>query len=511
VRERAVKAQARSVWAVGCGLGLVASMPACGAGGARSATSAHETASCRERLPGTSGLSTSFLTDVAALPAVPAPLSRLVVEADIDAVAALAEAEKSVPRELGNGGAGDSVSVGEAGQLTMRVRRGDFALEMGSEGEEGASEPGHRSVGVRVPLVGNATLCRPLGPLGCVEVARCEPDAVASAFLVPLLDDSYHFPPPEVAIAIGRGCTLTAFRFDITPRLQAEANAQAERLRSRIEAALPEVREPLGELWGLLGTTLPLGRGTCARLTPRSVIQTGARLENGHVRGGVGVLGELRLESPCGPSTSPGPLPAPVVRPHREGEGSVDLQVPITIPWDEVSRAAAESLSSLETMVRRRPVHVTDAALAVTADGQATIRLIVAGPVCGEITARGALRWRPDRNAIALSGVRVEATEAERLGLAPGEAARLAERVEASFRLPLPVDITSLGSNVRKTLDALLPKPTPGARASATAALPTIEANLDEAQISLLRPTREGLTAVVQAPGQITAKLGRAP
>jgi hypothetical protein len=482
------------------------------AGGRPVLADAGASASCAERLPRRTTTSTSILTESSALPEVPAPLSRIVVEADIDVAAALSEAEKSVPRDLGNGPEGDTVSVGEAGQLTMRVRRGAFAVELGQTAPGETAQAGRASVGVRVPLEGMATLCRPLGPLGCVEVARCRPEAVASAFLVPLLDDSLHFPAPEVAISVTRGCTLTAFRFDITPRLQAEANAQAERLRSRIEAALPEVRAPLEQLWSLLGTTLPLGRGTCARLTPTAVIQTGVRLEGGHLRGGVGVEAQVRLESPCGPSRAPGSLPSPVLRPHGDGEGSVDLQVPITIPWDEVSRAGAESLSSLESTIRRRPVHVTDATLAVGADGQAAVRLIVAGPVCGEITVQGALRWRPDRNAIALSEVRVEANEADRLGLAPGEATRLAEKVEATFRLPLPVDITSLGSNVRKTLDALLPKPARGAEAVTTAAaLPTIEASLDEAQISLLRPTREGLTAVVQAPGQITAKLGRAP
>lgn len=473
----------------------------CASNPARGASPGEGVGVCVERLP---TRSTTRLTSVAALPAVPTPLSRIVVDADIDVAAALAEAERAVPRELGNGPDGDTVSVGDAGQLTMHVRRGDFALAL-------AEREGKTQVGVRVPLVGDATLCRPLGPLGCVQVAACQPEALASASLVPLLDESYHFPPPEVAISLSRGCTLTAFQFDITPRLQAEANAQAERLRSRIEAALPEVREPLVALWELLGTTLPLGRGTCARLTPVTVIQTGARVADGHLRGGVGVEAHIRLESPCGASRRPGTLPAPVVRAPVDGEGSVDLQVPITLPWDEVTRATAESLSSIEASARGRRVHVTDASLEAEADGQATVRTVLAGPVCGTVLAQGTLRWQPERNAIGLSDVRITAEERTITGLSVVEADRLARQIEATLRVPLPVDITSLGSSVRKTVDALMPKPDSGKTGkttSAEASLPMLDATLDEARVSLLRPTREGLTAVVQAPGQITAKLG---
>lgn len=467
--RRVTKGSARAVALVGLVLA-----PSCGP---RPRESAWPGAVCRVRLPNAPA------RPAVDVPDAPTPRSRIVVDATVDIAKALARAESALPRVVADA---SDIDTGDGSRLSLKVERGDFSLDLDD------STPRTR-VGVRVPLRGTAALCRPLGPMGCVELARCRPEATASAHLVPLLDAEYRFPSPSVSIDITKRCTLTAFAIDVTPRLQAEANAQAEILRARIDAALPEVREPIQPLWELLGTTITLGRDTCARLVPTDVVQTGARVRGGLLRGGVGVEGQLSLESPCRGPSPKRPLPPPVFRQidkHTDDRG-IDLRVPVVVPWDEVSRATARSLDTVEVVYGASLVHVIDARVSPGENGSIQIVATLAGDTCGEIVLTGKPVWSTARNAIGVGSLR--ATSAT-------DATALARAIEAALRVPLPVDITSLGSTVRKTLDALVPKPTSKDE-------PTVVDHIGEAGVELVVPAKAGLAAVVVARGEVEVQI----
>lgn len=413
----------------------------------------------------------------------PAPLSRIVVDATVDVKRALVRAEAALPRLVADA---SDIDTGDGLRLSLKVERGDFSLDVGDDARD-------RRVGVRVPLRGSAAICRPLGPMGCVELARCNPEATASAHLVPLLDAEYRFASPSVSIAITKRCTLTAFGIDVTPRLQAEANAQAEILRARIDAALPEVREPLLPIWELFGTTITLGRDTCARFVPTDVVQTGARVRDGVLRGGVGVEGRLSLESPCRGPSPKRPLPPPVFRQidKNADDRGIDLRVPVVVPWDEVSRATARSLGTVEVAYGASLVRVIDARVGPGENGTMQVVATLAGDTCGEIVLTGKPIWSTARNAIGVGSLR--ATSAT-------DASALERAIEGALRVPLPVDITSLGSTVRKTLDALVPKPTSKDE-------PTVVEHVGEAGVEIVVPAKAGLAAVVVARGEVEVQI----
>lgn len=411
------------------------------------------------------------------LPILQTPVSRVMVDATVDVAAVLAEVHQSVPRVVAEASA---VDAGEAGRLSFRVERGEFSLDLKD-----------KRVGVKLPLRASAVLCRPLGPLGCVEIARCQPEAVASAHIVPLLDESYRFPSPVVAIELTKRCTLTAFAIDVTPRLQAEANTQAEKLRARIEAALPDVRASLAPLWDFVATTLPLGRGACARVVPAAVVQTGPRLANGVLRGGVGIEGQLSVESPCGKPSPRRPLPPPELR-EIAGPG-VDLRVPFTVPWEEASRGAAQSLDRVETRFGAGLVHVIDARFVPLSAASVALILTVSGELCGEVVLLGTPAWRTATNGLALDGLR-------RAGLTGPDPGALIADVAAALRVPLPVDITSLGSSLRRNLSALLPAP-------GEVGFAKVSAEIGETRVERVVVTSGGLAAVVVASGEVSVAL----
>jgi hypothetical protein len=330
-----------------------------------------------------------------------------------------------------------------------------------------------------------------------------------------------------VSIELTKRCTLTAFAIDVTPRLQAEANDQAELLRARIEAALPEVRAPLEAIWGVLGSTIQLGRGTCARLVPTDVVQTGVRLVEGPVRtlrGGVGVEGRLSLEAPCADGRGGGrgsrsphvALPPPKVRlasearrdDHSESrakdnspdERGIDLRVPVVVPWDEASRAAARSLGTGDSRYAGHVVRVLDASLGPADGGEVTLDVTIAGEVCGALSFVGKLGWQNDRNGLGFVSLRPRLAESAPTATTTASSSTLMSDLKARLRIPLPVDITALGSTVRRTLDALVPRE----------ALPKgmrVEAALDEAGVELVLPTRDGVAAVVAARGEVNVRL----
>ncbi|RYE89577.1 MAG: DUF4403 family protein, partial [Myxococcales bacterium] len=259
-----------------------------------------------------------------------------------------------------------------------------------------------------------------------------------------------------------------------------QANRQAAELRRRIDEALPQLDEAADALWRALATTVPVGAGACARVAPRALIQTGPRRRDGVLAVGLGVAGQVSLESPCGRSPAPGARPAPEL--DREASAGIDLRVPHRLAWSEVSVAAARSLTGADLPAGADVLRATDARAAPGPDGRLRLTLTLAADA---VPADG--------------GVRIaHATPA------PGEAARapgldldaLAGALEGKLRIPLPTDVSTLSRRLDQLAAQVLQPSADGPLRLA------LTVSTTPSRLERVVAARDGLVAVVATGGQ---------
>lgn len=422
------------------------------------------------------------------------PLSAVTVEGQVDAAAIVAELEKAVPRRVAERRALDV--GGLAGRLSFQVDRRAFSL--GLEGD---------ALFVGVELRGDASLCKPLGLLGCVEYASCQPAARAKVAMSLLLDERYQLARPLVEIPITRRCTLTALEIDVTGDIAREADRQAAGIRARIVEALPDPGPSVESLWRALGTSVPVGLGVCARVMPKALVQSGPRLAEGVVSLALGVEGEVVIESPCGQAAPSPPLPSPRV--ERGAVPGVWLRIPLVQSWDEVGRAVARSLALAEPRAGSEVVHVTDVQARPgpgASEGGVTLLVTLAGRVCGQVALDARAVLSPTGDGFALTQVRAAEGEQARAGaVTPGlDLAALAAEIERRAHISAAVDVPGLPRDIDRITAALL-GPQPDAAVGDLA--PAVRVSMKSAALEDPFSAAAGLTSLIVARGDATARL----
>ncbi len=356
------------------------------------------------------------------------PSSRLVVEIRVDTDGLLAALEAAIPRRVVER---RGLVLGDAGKLDFTVDRGPF--ELGLAGDR---------LTLSVDLSGSARLCKPLGGLACVPYASCDPLARGRAEVSLVLGDDLRVPGSRVEIPITRRCTLTALEVDVTKDLEAEAAVRARQIRDEIDQAVPALEPLVRDTWRALATSVALGKHACARIAPTGLVQTGPHLDGRAMRIGVGVTGEVRVESPCRDAPPAPPLPRPSL--DRGAAPGLRLTFPAIVSWDEASRAVAERVTGERIEVDGEPLRVTSAV--VVPDGAGLrVRLTLVGRTCGTLTLRA-----PSLEVDGVRGAIVPRFDVPR-GVD-------ATRVLAKLVVPLPLDLAGMNSRIDKIARALFSK-----------------------------------------------------
>lgn len=410
-------------------------------------------------------------------PAWTPPRSRVVVDVRVETGAILAGLDRAIPRRVVEQ---RGIDAGPAGRLDVVVDRGPFSVSLAGD-----------DLVLDVDLAGSARVCKPLGPLGCVGWASCDPSAHARAAVRLVLDASLGVPPSSVAIPITRPCTLTALGVDVTARVQREADARARSIRDEIDRGVPIVAPLVRSLWQALAASVPIGAATCARVRPTDLVQSGPRRDEGALAIGLGVEGEVVVETPCRPA--PQATAAPPPRLDRSIAPGVSLIVPVVASWEEIGRRVARALAATEAHAGPERVRITDVHARPAGAG---VRLEVAfvGRVCGVVSLDGA-------PIVSASGeVRFDAlspssTELQRVrDAAPSlDVGAFGRSLAAVLRLPPSLDVAAVPRRLDSVVRALLPK--------AAAGDPEVTVAMRDAYVSAVTVTSDGLALTLVASG----------
>ena len=368
---------------------------------------------------------------VAPVPAALAP-GAVPVDVAIDLARVVRSIEAEVPARILEEHDRD---IGTPGRLSYVVDRGPLAVTV----------EGGRLV-VRADLVAHAAVCKPIGILGCVTYASCEPTALASASLPAALTRDFGFGPSAVSVDVRRRCVVTALAIDVTPMLEARVRAEARRLQARIDHALPSLRPDAERLWAQLSRPIPLRDGAHASLDPRALLQAPAAA---HVAAGALVLRFGVVAAPVvatEPSADGPPPPLPPLRDDPSlGEtfalaGVVDV-APGALARDAAARLAGSTLEAGEGSVR------VDSVQYAWSGERAAIDVAVRGPVCGDVSFDATPVWDASRHVLAFALAPAEGEEARVRAVAPSvDVARLARVLEPRLGYAPPVEDASLAA-----------------------------------------------------------------
>ncbi len=400
-----------------------------------------------------------------ALPAVEAPQSRVALTAAVTRARLERELAAAVPELLASG----QQDVGAPGVVGYVVRRGPLAVALADD---------RLQVTTRVAVA--VQVSKRLGPLSVVY-GRCNPTVEARAEMPLLLGSDYEAGEPSVTVRVAQGCVVAGY--DATPEVQRSAREAAAVARGRIDREVPRIRPLVEAGWASLHRAVAVGPGGCVRISPETIAQARPTEASGTLRIGAAVTGRIRFERPCAPSsTEPPPALPPLTRRDAVDPG-VELATVVLIPWREVGAALDEALGAGPTQLEARGARV---------EGQPRI-------VVGATHSQGSC---PERSWITAepwfdeSSRRLRLREAEPWSgnARRGRAGRaLAEELQASFSLPLPLDLAALGSALDQTLEQLLPEPPDGV---------TLGVDLDRPRVSAVTVARDGIAATVIVSGR---------
>lgn len=463
--------RARAAWSAA--LPTLASLLACGAA-PTSGPPSWPGPLCHARIEG----APRATEDAAALSV---PTSRVMLDVVVPVDAMVAALDRAVPPDVVDR---RGIEVGSAGQLSLRVGRGAFSVS--ARGDD---------LVVDVDLFGRASFCKPLGLLGCVSYASCEPTAHGRAEVTLLLDGRYRLPPSRVEIPITRACTMSALALDVTDDFAKEAAAQARTIRDRIDGGVPDVAPIVQDIWRALGTSVPLGNGACARLSPRAVVQTGLRSSGSTLSLGVGAEGEIVVEAPCRPTAASPAIPPPRVA--RDATNGVHLEVPVVVSWEQASLVLARALSAQEPLVGAERAHVTDVRASPDGD-RVRLLLTLSGRTCGQVALVAGLAPRADLARIDLVELAPVDGERERAGL---DLRALARELSPHLHVPLPVHPAAVPRRIDKIAATLL------AHDERDPSAPALKVTMQRAALGSALVRREGIVGVLVASGDATVSL----
>ncbi len=399
------------------------------------------------------------------LPAVEAPRSRVALTAAVTRARLERELTAAVPELLASG----QEDVGAPGVVGYVVRRGPLAVALDDDRLE---------VTTRVAVA--VQVSKRLGPLSVVY-GRCNPTVDAWARMPLLLGTDYEAGEPSVTVKVVQGCVVAGY--DATPEVQRSAREAAAVARGRIDREVPRIRPLVEAGWASLHRTVAVSANGCVRISPETVAQARPTEAGGVLRVGAEVTGRVLFERPCAPSpTDPPPALPPLARPDAIAPG-VELATVVLIPWSEVGAALDEALGAGPTQLEARGARV---------EGQPRV-LVGATRSQGSCPQRSWITAEPWFDA-GSRRLRLREATPWSGGDRRGRAARsLADELQASFALPLPLDLAALGGALDRTLKQLVPEPPEGV---------TLDVDLAQPRVSAVTVAKDGIAATVVVTGR---------
>ena len=403
-------------------------------------------------------------------PDLDVPQSEVVVALSFEPSTLAARLAREVPPRVASA---RDVDAGVAGKLSYRIDRSPFAVDVRDD-----------RLFVSTRLTARADLCKPLGPLGCVQYANCSPAANAIASIPLSLGSSYQLGPASVAIRVTRPCQIGGL--NATPRIQQGANAQARHLQRRINTLLPSFSNDAQLLWNAMGVHVPLGIDSRLRIQPDHVVQGPPREEGQLVTIPLGVRGTVRIEPRQGQRHDPGRIPPPRTEPDLES--GLRLHVPIDVDLDALDTGLSRSVrgpiepknATRILSVRTRP---TDTGLLLLATIQ--------GPSCGTVAFRASPDFDDSSGRIILSNVSPLPSEVERLhALDPSLDLHLVARCLERGQVAPAVDPFTIPKGLERSVELL-----------ASDDGPDVRITVADARVDRVVSTRSGVAAVVEVIG----------
>jgi hypothetical protein len=366
-------------------------------------------------------------------PPMPPPIasSQIPVEVQVELAIARKTVEGQVPKRVASG---SGVSIGSAGQVTYTIDRGPFSFVMVGE-----------SLVARTDLTINASVCKPVPGLGCVQYGSCTPLARVDAGLPTQLSDQYALKASTVSIVVTRRCLMTALDIDVTPILESKAAEEAKKIKAKIDASLPNPKKEVEHAWQLSQTSLPLAKDSCVQLHPRSLVQGPTTIAKDQLVARFAVVADPTVDSPCGDESQPVPLPPLAHDTKLDPRFAVHLPVRVATPsieaaWQKsvVGKTfdAGPSLVVQKVAVRPSPVGLD-------------LDLDVNGTACTTLFFEGTPQWDEAKHAVRLAPLVPSSGEVDRLKGAL-DPIKLETPLTDALSFTPPLDDVSFGKSLQQ-------------------------------------------------------------
>lgn len=264
-----------------------------------------------------------------------------------------------------------------------------------------------------------------------------------------------------LAVDLGQGVKVS-----VQSLVDTQVQAQLDRVAADVARAVREgadLRRRAGTLWARVQQpwTLPTPEPAYARVTPRSLTVTPFRFTDGALKLTLGA--RLDLSAGLGRAKAHPGTPLPALRVAPVPETGVDLQVPVRLPFSELSELASRRAASLPLTL---PVPLSPTLrvtrVVVSPRGQklnVAVGILISGPLGLSVRATADVTGTPTVDAggqvVTLKGVTVTTRRDGLTGRVIGWLAD--ERAQAYLTRAARFDLTPRLAGVQAALQARLP------------------------------------------------------
>ncbi|MBI5537814.1 MAG: DUF4403 family protein [Deltaproteobacteria bacterium] len=338
--------------------------------------------------------------------------------------------------------AASRVNVGAAGLLTYTARRTPFTASLRGQRLHFTSQ-----------INATAEVCKPLGPLGCVVYAECQPAAVADASLGLEPATDWSLGPSRVVVAMTRSCTLGPI--DATSMIQRGANQQAAALRAKIDASLPSLLRPATAIWRAARLDAELG-AQHLRFDPDQMT-VGTPVIQGDIASIPVVVRGAAVPGSAAAALASPPNPPPPRSDPKSAAGIV-VRAPLLLDSRSLSQSLVQNLTPLAISAgsaRAAPVTVEAHPMS---DGL-RFELQLGGDVCGRIPFIATPALDRERGAVRLDDVKVMLSARSPLtrALPDLDQRQLELAIQQRVSIPIPTKAEAVAELLGRSTDKIRP------------------------------------------------------
>lgn len=366
--------------------------------------------------------------------------------------------ESQVPRRVA---AENERPIGTPGNVTYTVDRGPFAITATAT-----------SLVAQTNLTVHATVCKPVDYVGCVQYASCDPSMRVTATVPTQLRDDWSWNGSTVTIDVTKPCLVTALDVDVTPTLAARARAEAAKVKTRIDAALPNVKDDAARGWKVAQTQIPFNGG-CFALRPTDVVQGPTTIEGKDVVSRFAVISRPIVDVPC-VDLPPSP-PLPNLKHDPKMVDGFEMHVAVRVATSVLAEAWSGQTKGVQLGVGGDTSKATSIAVRPSMSGLA-LDASLAGTTCGVAFFDGGPKWDADRRVLVLDPLAPSPGDAQRFASSGADALAADLRKRLSYAPPADdvslakglADLANLASAEGRTFELVVDR----ARHEATFAAP---------------------------------------